>query len=273
MCGIMGIVEYIILGILQGIFEWLPISSQGVSVVVLTNIFKQLPQEALDISIFLHLGTVLAAFVYFFSDIKDLFKKSKLKDVLDFRKKAKNDYATSSLRFIIVSVFFTVLIGTPIYFILRENITAFQVSILTLAIGVLLLVTGVLQVKIKASEKPVPDLKTKNAFLVGLAQGFSVVPGISRSGMTTSVMLFEGFSPVNAFKYSFLISIPTVLIAELGLLIVAGASFSPLILVSVLFAFVSGYITIHLLMQIAKKIDFSYFCFIFGIAYILIALI
>ena len=74
----MEIIEFIIIGILQGIFEWLPVSSQGISVVVLTNFFKVSAQKALDMSIFLHFGTLLAAFVYFFEDIKDLFSKTKV---------------------------------------------------------------------------------------------------------------------------------------------------------------------------------------------------
>jgi len=269
----MEIIEFIIIGILQGIFEWLPVSSQGISVVVLTNFFKVSVQKALDMSIFLHFGTLLAAFVYFFEDIKDLFSKTKVKDLFNFKKNIKFDYATSSSRFIIISVFFTVLIGTPIYFLLRKSITAFQVTTLTIAIGVLLIITGVMQIKIKQAEKLIPNLKTSNAFFVGIAQGFSAVPGISRSGITTSTMLFQGFNPTNAFKYSFLISIPTILIAELGILLITGFSFNPLILVSILFAFIFGYITIGILMKIAQKLDFSYFCFILGITYILIALI
>ena len=269
----MEIVEFIIIGILQGIFEWLPVSSQGISVVVLTNFFKVSAQNALDMSVFLHFGTLLAAFVYFFEDIKELFYKTKLKNLFNFKKNIRFDYATSSSRFILFAVFFTTLLGTPIYFLLRNSITAVQITTLTLAIGVLLILTGVMQIKIKQAESLVPNLKISNAFFVGLAQGFSAIPGISRSGITTSTMLFQGFSPTNAFKYSFLISIPTILIAELGILLITGFTFNPLILVSVLFAFIFGYITIGMLMKIAQKLDFSYFCFVLGIAYILIALI
>jgi len=269
----MDILDFILLGILQGIFEWLPVSSQGISVVVLMNFFKISAQKAIDMSIFLHFGTLLAAFVYFFDDIKDLFSKTKIKDLFNFKKNIKFDYATSSSRFILLAVFFTVLLGVPFYFLLRNSVTAFQITTITFAIGILLILTGVMQIKIKQAEKLMPNLKTSNAFFVGIAQGFSVIPGISRSGITTSIMLFQGFSPANAFKYSFLISIPTILIATLGILLITGFTFSPLILISVLFAFIFGYITIGLLMKIAHKLDFSYFCFILGIAYILIAIV
>lgn len=267
----MDVLDFVLIGILQGIFEWLPVSSQGILVVVLTNLFKTTADVALDMSIFLHFGTLLAAFVYFYEDIINLFTKIKITNL--FKKDIKFDNSTASLQFILFSVFITVLIGTPLYFLLRKSISVFHITTLTIAIGVLLILTGIMQIKFKHTQKLSEKLNLKNSFLVGLFQGFSVFPGVSRSGITTSVMLFQGFSPENAFKYSFLISIPTILIAELGILFTQGFSFNPLIIVSVLFAFVFGYITIGLLMKMAKKLDFSYFCFVLGIAYIIIALI
>ena len=70
----MDLIAYILLGVIQGIFEWLPVSSQGISVVVLMNMFNVAPQLAIDMSIFLHLGTVIAALVYFGKTIKNYFQ-------------------------------------------------------------------------------------------------------------------------------------------------------------------------------------------------------
>jgi len=269
----MDLIAYILLGVIQGIFEWLPVSSQGISIVVLMNIFKVSPQLAIDMSIFLHIGTLIAAIVYFWSDIKELFTKTKYNDLLRFKKNLRFDYTTQVSRFILISVFFTLLIGVPIYFLAKQNINTYHVAILTIAIGVFLIITGLLQVKINKAKEVTPSFAKNEAFLVGGAQGLSVIPGISRSGITTSVLLFQGHNPEIAFKYSFLISIPTILIAEIGLLILNGFTFSPLILVSIAFAFIFGYLTIDILMKIARKIDFSYFCFILGLAYILIGLL
>lgn len=270
---VMDLIAYILLGVIQGIFEWLPVSSQGISVVVLMNMFNVAPQLAIDMSIFLHLGTVIAALVYFWKDIKELFTKTNYSDLLKFNKNLKFDNTTQVSRFILVSVFFTLLIGVPIYFLVKQNVTAEMVGILTIAIGVLLIITGLLQVKIAKAKKAIPKFTAKDAFWVGSAQGLSVIPGVSRSGMTTSVLLFRGNNPETAFKYSFLLSIPTILIAEIGLLVINGFVFSPMILVSVAMAFIFGYLTIGMLMKIAKKLEFSYFCFVLGIAYILIGIL
>lgn len=269
----MDLIAYILLGVIQGIFEWLPVSSQGISVVVLMNLFKVTPQLAIDMSIFLHLGTLIAATVYFWKDIKELFTKTNYSNLLKFKKNLKFDNTTQVSRFILISVFFTLLVGVPIYFLVKQNVTAEMVGALTVAIGVLLIITGLLQVKINKAREAAPKFTTKDAFWVGGAQGLSVVPGVSRSGITTSMLLFQGHNPAIAFKYSFLISIPTILIAEIGLLVINGFIFSPLILVSVAMAFIFGYITIDILMKIARKLEFSYFCFILGIAYILIGLL
>ncbi len=269
----MDLIAYIILGVIQGIFEWLPISSQGIAVVVLTNTFKVSAQTAIDMSIFLHLGTAIAAIIYFWQDIKELLVKTKYSDVLKFNKNRKFDYSTNISRFIFVSLFFTLLIGVPVYFLVRHSVTAYKINALTIAIGALLIVTGLLQIKINKAKEIMPEFKRNDAFIAGVAQGFSVIPGISRSGITTSVLLFQGHNPQNALKYSFLISIPAILIAAIGLIILNGFTFNPLILVSVAFAFAFGYLTIDILMKIAKKLDFSYFCFILGIAYILIGLL
>jgi undecaprenyl-diphosphatase len=269
----MDLIAYILLGVIQGIFEWLPVSSQGISVVILMNMFKVSPQLAIDMSIFLHIGTLLAAIVYFKKDIKELFTKTNYSDLLKLNKNLKFDHTTSVSRFILISVFFTLLVGVPIYFLVKQNVTAEMIGVLTVAIGVLLIITGLLQVKINKAREAIPKFTFKEAFFVGGAQGLSVVPGVSRSGITTSMFLLLGHNPEIAFKYSFLISIPTILIAEIGLLLINGFIFSPLILVSIAMAFIFGYITIDILMKIARKIEFSYFCFILGIAYILIGIL
>lgn len=268
----MDLIAYILLGVIQGIFEWLPVSSQGISVVVLMNMFNVAPKLAIDMSIFLHLGTVLAALVYFWKDIKEMFTKTNYSNLLKFKKNLKFDNTTQVSRFLLVSVFFTLLVGVPIYFLVGKYVTAQMVAALTIAIGVLLIITSLLQVKINKAKSKLPKLTNKDAFWVGGAQGLSAIPGVSRSGVTTSVLLFRGHNPEVAFKYSFLLSIPTILIAEVGLLVINGFVFDPMILVSVAMAFIFGYLTIGMLMKIAKKLEFSYFCLILGIAYILIGL-
>jgi undecaprenyl-diphosphatase len=117
------------------------------------------------------------------------------------------------------------------------------------------------------------DLSIKNSIILGVAQGFAIIPGLSRSGLTTSALLFRGFSPEKSFRISFLLSIPTMIIGEIGLLFLKGVFFSSYVLISLLVSFIVGYFTIDLLLKFARRINFSYFCFVIGFIYILVFLI
>lgn len=247
----MDLIQAVILGLLQGITEWLPISSQGNVIIAGIELFGITAEKAFSYSVLLHAGTMLSALIYFRKEIKEIIEL-----------KEKN-----LLKFLFIAVLSTAITAIPIYFLIKQ--IAVNSMYLTLLIGVMLLITGFLQWKTK-KEKKVEE-NSKNAFFLGLGQGFSVLPGISRSGITTSVLLFEGFTPEKAFKLSFLLSIPSVLIAELLFGVVEGIEFEVNLLISILVAFVAGYFSIKYLIKIAKKINFSYFCLILGAFYTIIS--
>ncbi|PIN98388.1 MAG: hypothetical protein COT90_04590 [Candidatus Diapherotrites archaeon CG10_big_fil_rev_8_21_14_0_10_31_34] len=247
----MDLFQAIVLGLLQGITEWLPISSQGNVIIAGIKLFGLEAEQAFSYSVFLHLGTVLAALIYFRKDIKEIIEM-----------KNKN-----LMQFLIIAVLSTAITAIPVYLLIKQF--AVNSMYLTLLIGLMLIVTGFLQWK-KKSEKEVKE-NSKNAFLLGLGQGFSVIPGVSRSGITTTVLLFEGFTPEKAFKLSFLLSIPSVLIAEIGFGVMEGIKFEMNLLLSILIAFVVGFFSIKYLIEFSKKVNFSYFCFIIGIFYIIIS--
>ena len=113
----------------------------------------------------------------------------------------------------------------------------------------------------------------KNAVLLGLAQGFSVLPGISRSGTTTSVLLLEGFKPEQAFRLSFLLSIPTVAAAEVLFGAAEGFVPDPNIWLGVLASFTVGYASIGVLLKFAERINFGWWCVGFGAFYLLISVL
>ncbi|PJA20881.1 MAG: hypothetical protein COX63_00590 [Candidatus Diapherotrites archaeon CG_4_10_14_0_2_um_filter_31_5] len=247
----MDLFQAIVLGLLQGITEWLPISSQGNVIIAGIKLFGMETEQVFSYSVFLHLGTVLAALIYFRKDIKEIIEM-----------KNKN-----LMQFLIIAVLSTAITAIPVYLLIKQF--AVNSMYLTLLIGLMLIVTGFLQWK-KKSEKEVKE-NSKNAFLLGLGQGFSVIPGVSRSGITTTVLLFEGFTPEKAFKLSFLLSIPSVLIAEIGFGVMEGIKFEMNLLLSILIAFVVGFFSIKYLIEFSKKVNFSYFCFIIGIFYIIIS--
>jgi len=268
------IINYIFIGIIQGVIEWLPISSQGGLVIYLSNFLKISPQLSLNYSILLHTGTLLAATVYFWKEITSILSSKNVNLFLKYNfkllslKENKKENDLFLLRFLFFSVVITLLVSAPLYFLISNNISNLNISLINLIIGVLLIFTGVLLFFSKNLFLKKPTLSIKNSFLLGLFQGFSILPGLSRSGLTTSLLLFRGFSPERAFRLSFLLSIPTILVGEIALLLFNGVFFSAYILISIVVSFIVGYFTIDLLIRFARKVNFSYFCFILGLIYI-----
>jgi undecaprenyl-diphosphatase len=273
------IIDYIIIGFLQGVIEWLPVSSQGSLVFYISNFLEISPEISLDYSIFLHIGTLLSAMIYFRKELCEVFSLKNIKLLFKYNLqivKVKEENETDDLlmlRFLFFSVATTFLIAIPIYLFIREKFSLAAVSHINLLIGVLLFVTGFLILFSKKKVVQKYDLSIKNSIILGVAQGFAIIPGLSRSGLTTSALLFRGFSPEKSFRISFLLSIPTMIIGEIGLLFLKGVFFSSYVLISLLVSFIVGYFTIDLLLKFARRINFSYFCFVIGFIYILVFLI
>ena len=202
-----GFLEAILLGVVQGITEWLPVSSKG-NVSILGQFLGMPVKEAFSYAIILHVGTLIAAAFYF---RKDLF------EIVSGQDKEKRGFVFWTLAA-------TAITAIPSYFVLKKlletasfsfaGMTFYSQTIFLFTVGFFLAVTGFLQAAKKKEKKA--ELSRKNAVLLGLGQGFTVLPGMSRSGTTSSIMLFEGFSPEKAFELSFLISVPTVLFGELA---------------------------------------------------------
>lgn len=249
----MDFLSAIIFGFLQGIFEWLPISSQG-NILGILSFLGANPQEALKIAIFLHIGTLLAAILYF---------KCEIKQILKWQKKEDKELG----KFVIISTIATGVTAIPSYLILEE-LLGYGVAFALILLAILLIITGLLQLK-KKNSKGSNELSLKNSILAGLGQGFSVLPGISRSGITTSVLLFRNFDPQEAFRISFLMSIPAVLFAEVGYGLLKGFIFSQWAIVSLIVAFVVGFFSMDLLIKFARKINFAYFCFALAVIYLI----
>lgn len=266
---ILKILQYIFIGVVQGIVEWLPISSQGNLVILLTNVFNVPVSLALDYSVYLHIGTVLAAIIYFRKQLFSLFSYNNIKALVS----KKHTSNTKELWFIVFSVFVTTIMFCLLYFFYK-NMTLLSIKAITLLVGVLLIITGIIQTYAKKRKSVKKKLTTKNAFFVGLLQSFAIFPGISRSGITTSALVFERFSPKDALKYSFLLSIPTIIIAEVAYVVINGvSSFNVFLIISIITSFIVGYLTIDFLLKVANKINFALFCYILGGIYLILVFI
>ncbi len=246
------ILTYLLIGLLQGVLEWLPISSQGNLVILMTVFLGLEPSQALDMSVFIHLGTGLAALVYFRHEVVNILLRRSERD-------------RGLFSFLLVTTIITGVIGLPLY-IFAKSASFYGVALLILT-GVALLVTGVVQRRAKVSgEKSSESLDPKEGLALGFSQGLSALPGLSRSGLTTSVLLFKGFSGAEAFRISFLMSIPAVFAAAAGLIVIEGVP--PLgvgVLLSVLASFVSALLTIDLLLTLARRVRFWSLCIVLGL--------
>ena len=265
-------IEYIIIAILQGLFEWLPISSSGQVMMISINFFGIPPEKAFSLSIWVHLGTAIAVLIKLRKDyiqiIKSIIPRKFEVDESDIKKRNWLIYATIG----------TAITAIPLYllfkFVIIEGFTATQGDVLTLVISGLLIVTGIvlLTFRRKYGKKTINTVSDreliKDSSIAGLIQGIAILPGISRSGLTVSTILFEKYDQDQSLKLSFLMSVPAVL-ASIGMDIIFGSVFGTIdiftILIITAVSFIVGYLSMELLLKIAQKINFSYFCILYGV--------
>lgn len=259
----------LILGLLQGFLEWLPVSSSGniilISKLINVNVINT---NLYSLSLSLHFGTLLAVLYRFRNEIYSYLNKETFKNLLaslgwgKFSVKNRDKILKiNTVKFIFISTLFTGLAGFPIYNFIK-NINA---NFLLPLIGLLLIFTG-LVLKFSDREGQREITTSRDMILVGLAQGLAALPGISRSGMTISTLLFRRVNENRSLELSFLISIPAifgVIILEIitNTLPTLNISF----LVATLAAFITSLMMMEILLKIADKFKFWKFCIFFGI--------
>lgn len=251
--------EAIIIGILQGLLEWLPVSSRGNVIFLITSLMNLPLSDTLQLSIFVHFGTGFAAILYFRKEIINIL----LRKNLGYHK---------IFVFLLISTLITGMIGAPIYILIEETLIYGE---LILAItGISLIINSFIQKKAKLEIDQVKAPNIKDSVILGFIQGFSAIPGLSRSGLTMSTLLFRGFSAEDAFKLSFLMSIPVSIGASLGSLIIkSNFIFDQNILATLFSSFIIGYLSIDILLKLARRIKFWKTCLLLGIIMITIYLI
>lgn len=254
--------EYILLGTIQGIAEWLPVSSEGLILLAKTNILHSQDPLSSTISqaLFLHFGTFLAAFVYFFKDVLFLTKAL-------FHYPQQTSQTKKTINFLALTTLISGLLGISLLLLFTTFVSQFEATgkTLTLIIGFLLLGTAALELKNKqAGQKNLNDLNYKEGVLLGLIQGCAALPGLSRSGLTVSALLLRKFEKKHALKLSFLMSLPLVLGGNI-ILHANAFSWSLAHFYGLLSSFLFGLATIHILLKITEKINFGFFMLGFGL--------
>ncbi len=271
----MNLIQAIIMGLIQGLTEFLPVSSSG-HLVLTSSLYKYFTHkefvtgssEEVVFDIVLHLGTLLAVVLFFKDDILKITKSF-------INACVKRDFSDADAKlaaFILLGTVFTVLVAFPLKIVSESLIN------LPYIVGIFIFLTGcILYLGEWASEKKKAktdkvDLKT--AIIIGLAQGIASIPGISRSGSTISTGIFLGLDRVSCARYSFLLSLPIIVgasifypILELDLHQMMGFNWIAFA-VGFVVSFVSGFFCIKYFLKFLGKHSmkvFAYYCWVAGI--------
>jgi len=268
----MDVIQAIIIGTVQGLTEFLPVSSSAHLVLVPEVLGVQ---GSLAFDTVLHVGTLAAVFTYFWNDIVHMVRAflSSIGDIPsgNFREGIREDRFKRLAWMVIIGTVPAGLAGV----LFKDFFEALFSS--TVAVGFFLIVTGLLlwgseRVSRGVSEKlSIEKLGVRNSLIIGCAQALAIAPGISRSGATISAGLFLGFERELVARYSFLLSIPAILGAALVQVKDISVGFDLLgasMIAGFLAAAVSGYATIKFFLKLIKERDlnvFAYYCWALGI--------
>ena len=272
----MNLIQGLLMGIVQGLREFLPISSSA-HLVFTSNFYKvfkgieivQTSNEEVFFDIMVHLGTLIAVLIFFRKDIMNILRAMynalKTKDW-------SNHEAKLGL-FIIAGTVITVAMALPINNIAEKLVYSPAI------VGILLFITGFTllysEYKSKKIEAKKSEVDLKTSIFIGIAQGLASLPGFSRSGWTIATGLFLGLDRVTSARYSFLLSIPIILgasmvypLLEIDIQEAVKYNWAAIITGTIVSA-VTGYICIKYFMKFISKFSlkiFGYYCIIAGIA-------
>ena len=257
-------IDAIILGVIQGLTEFLPVSSSGHLEITRELLdTNQLPSDNLLMTSVLHFATALSTILVFRKDIYDL-----IKGLFDKENKSSKSYIIKILIAIVPAGLVGFLLSDEIEFLFSGNM---------ILVGIMLIITGTILFLTKILKTKNFKISSVHALIIGLSQAFAVIPGISRSGATICTSLFLGNNKSEAAKFSFLIVIPVIFGAILKD-VLSGDIFDNEIKISILIigfisSFLTGVLACKLMLKIVANnnlIYFSFYCFVLGIISIFI---
>ncbi len=266
----MDLIQSILMGLVQGLSEFLPISSSA-HLVLTSNFYKvfkgievlQESNQEIFLDIMLHLGTLIAVLIFFRKEIWEIIKALKSGN--------REDKNFKTGVYIIVGTIISVLVAFPLKDI--AGALVFKPAV----VGILLIFTGSLLLFSENYAKKIIEKKSinlKNSVLIAIAQGLAALPGFSRSGLTIATGLLSGMGRAGAAKYSFLLSIPIILGASMLYPLITLDVKEVLtynwtaIIVGTVVSGISGYLCIKYFLKFVSKFSlsvFGYYCLIMGI--------
>ena len=260
----MSLLSAILLGLIQGVAEFLPISSSG-HLAIAEHLLSTGAIEVPDFyDVLLHLGTLIAVFVAYWQDIREMVVEF-FSGVRDLTRGTTPNPVPPARRMILL-----IIVGTlPLFAVLPVNDLVEGLGDNLYFVAGALVVTGLLLFasdRVRKGRKTEKNATLVDVLLVGVAQAIATCPGISRSGTTITAGCFVGFERKFAVRFSFLLSIPAILganILSLKKAVEAGIIWAdvPVYLVGVAVAAVVGYLCIRLLRMIADKGRFGWFAY------------
>ena len=265
----------VILGLIQGCLEWIPVSSEAFLMIYLISVVKLDPSTALAISLLLHFSTMLTVLLFFKKEFKEALNT--LINILN-RDKENNIRGKSVFKLLWTSLLGSAISGGAIFIlyinllaIVEESFLEFAGLVILALIGIAMIFTGLIMRKSFKGFKSLEDLNYMDGLLGGLIQGLAVIPGISRSGVTLTFFLYRKLKKEDAVVCSFLIYVPAVILST-SYYLLSGDIINIIRDVNVLFlsiAFISSFVisllTIKSFVYIAEKLSFSKFLIFFGL--------
>tara|TARA_B100001057_G_scaffold496719_1_gene598910 strand:- start:7169 stop:7966 length:798 start_codon:yes stop_codon:yes gene_type:complete len=255
----MDVLKSLLLGIVQGLTEFLPVSSSGhleIFKVFLNFSFES--KNSLFFTLIVHLATAISAVLYFWKDVKKI--------ILSLINNKKDDNSYFAL-YILISMMPAGLIG---YFFENEINILFNGNLIL--VGVMLIITSLILFLSDKYNDLNKKLNLKNSLLIGISQAFAILPGISRSGATIGMSIFLGLNRETAAKFSFLMVVPIILGSCLKIILNNEISINYInvmnYLVGFISALISGYYACKWMIIFVKKsklIYFSIYCLLIGI--------
>ena len=258
-----GLIAGLILGLIQGMTEWLPISSEATVALTYSYFFDRTINEVVSYALWLHVGTAFSSIIAFRKDFismgNELFVRRRIgTPLLQFM-------ATATISSSILGL--TLLIGF-------YKISEFFGNITMILVGVLLIGTAFVHFRSTGSTVGHNgQIDRTNSILTGIAQGFAVLPGLSRSALTVMILLMRGMDRKTALKLSYILSVPASLGAGLWVGIREGFVVSPGSVLALLVAAVVGLLTINFLLAVATRVKFAPFVAIAGLIVIAVSIL
>lgn len=242
----------ILWGLIQGLTEFLPVSSSGHLVLIPALLDKEGPDLAT--SAMLHLGTLVAVVVYYRADIAEMAK---------FDRPARR-----TMTLIVIGSVPAVVLG----FVFKDKVEELIYN--PTAVAAMLVVTGVVLLSTKLlrlGDRTMSQIRPLDSLLIGLAQASALIPGISRSGMTISTGLARGMDSTEAARFAFLLGIPVIAgagLLEMADLVSSGVGIPATVWIGVVVAGLSGYAAIAILLRVLTRVGlapFGVYCVAFGL--------